>query len=99
MGGSRDPLRGLKLPPAVEGWCRSASVVLRLLQERHRQYGSSFGGPRVFWRGDRAAGVRARIDDKLGRLLQQDPTQARDTVEDLIGYLLILHDLMGWNSQ
>lgn len=63
-----------------------------LLLEKNRKYGNSALEPlRVFSKLDAQAQILARIDDKLSRIRTsglEGPDE--DTVQDLIGYLILL---------
>lgn len=69
--------------------CRA---VERMLLDKNEKYGNSFAHPmRIFAREVSAeAQVRVRIDDKLSRIANGYGEEVdEDTVEDLIGYLLL----------
>jgi hypothetical protein len=63
-----------------------------LLLEKNAKYGNSAVEPLgIFSKQDNAAAICARIDDKLSRIANvglSDETE--DTLEDLIGYLILL---------
>jgi hypothetical protein len=63
-----------------------------LLLEKNLKYGNSAVEPiNVFSKLDNAAAICARIDDKLSRIANcglNDATE--DTLDDLIGYLILL---------
>lgn len=62
-----------------------------MLLERNRAYGNSALNPlRVFSRATRDEQLRVRIDDKLSRLARGGGANTEDTVNDLIGYLVLL---------
>lgn len=65
-----------------------------LLLAKNAAYGDSALQPvRVFSRADPAEQIRVRIDDKLSRLARGNalPDESlRDTLDDLIGYLVLL---------
>ena len=63
----------------------------KMLIEKNRKYGNSALEPqRVFSKSSPEEQLKVRIDDKLSRMksLQDDDTE--DTVDDLIGYLILL---------
>lgn len=66
--------------------------VVNLLLEKNDAYGDSALHPvGIFSKGDAIASLSARIDDKLMRIKNRginDKTE--DTVDDLIGYLILL---------
>lgn len=62
----------------------------RLLVEKNRLYGDSALNPkRIFSRASATEQIRVRIDDKLSRI-EQGETSTEDTVQDLLGYLVLL---------
>ena len=63
-----------------------------LLLEKNAKYGNSAVEPiNVFSKQDNAAAIGARIDDKLSRIKNVGLNDAtEDTLEDLIGYLILL---------
>lgn len=66
--------------------------VTNLLLEKNDAYGDSALYPvGIFSKGDAVASLCARIDDKLMRIKSRGITDAtEDTVQDLIGYLILL---------
>jgi hypothetical protein len=69
-----------------------SSEVTNLLLEKNDAYGDSALYPvGIFSRGDAIDSLGARIDDKLMRIKSRGITDAtEDTVQDLIGYLILL---------
>mgnify|MGYP003117313251 CR=1 FL=1 len=63
-----------------------------LLLEKNLKYGNSAVEPiNVFSKLDNAAAICARIDDKLSRIANSGLNDAtEDTLDDLIGYLILL---------
>ena len=63
-----------------------------LLLEKNAKYGNSAVEPiNVFSKQDNAAAICARIDDKLSRIKNVGLNDAtEDTLDDLIGYLVLL---------
>ena len=63
-----------------------------LLAAKNKRYGNSALEPiRIFSKGDSAEQLRTRIDDKLKRIQTMDAsTDPEDTINDLIGYLVLL---------
>ncbi len=63
-----------------------------ILLEKNAKYGNSAVEPlSIFSKQDNAAAICARIDDKLSRIANcglNDATE--DTLDDLIGYLILL---------
>jgi hypothetical protein len=66
--------------------------VTNLLLEKNDAYGDSALYPvGIFSKGDAVDSLSARIDDKLMRIKSRGITDAtEDTVQDLIGYLILL---------
>ena len=74
-----------------------ASRIVNLLNIKNAQYGDSVFSPiRIFSKAHAQQGLRVRIDDKLSRLARGDDSIESDidTVEDLIGYLMLLRITM-----
>lgn len=69
-----------------------SAEVTNLLLEKNDAYGDSALYPvGIFSKGDAIASLCARIDDKLMRIKSRGITDAtEDTVQDLIGYLILL---------
>tara|TARA_A100001201_G_C4043975_1_gene187608 strand:- start:473 stop:772 length:300 start_codon:yes stop_codon:yes gene_type:complete len=63
-----------------------------LLLEKNANYGNSALEPlNVFSKLDAAEAIQARIDDKLARIRNKGLNDAtEDTLDDLIGYLILL---------
>ena len=64
-----------------------------LLLEKNKKYGNSaLDQKRVFSRADPVEQLKVRIDDKLSRIATMgcDAVLDEDTVQDLIGYLVLL---------
>ena len=73
--------------------------IKQLLLDKTADYGSSFSDPlKVFSSVDAEERVRSRIDDKLKRLQQiqekREMNFQEDTLDDLIGYLILLKVLL-----
>lgn len=69
-----------------------ATLVTDLLIQKNVAYGDSALNPsNIFANGDAVENLCARIDDKLMRIKMRGITdQTEDTVQDLIGYLILL---------
>ena len=69
-----------------------STEVTNLLLEKNDAYGDSALYPvGIFSKGDAVESLCARIDDKLMRIKSKGITDAtEDTVQDLIGYLILL---------
>jgi|TARA_B110000908_G_C10228939_1_gene439524 hypothetical protein len=69
-----------------------SAEVTNLLLEKNDAYGDSALSPvGIFSRGNAVDSLCARIDDKLMRIKSRGITDAtEDTVQDLIGYLILL---------
>lgn len=62
-----------------------------LLVEKNKSYGNSALDPvRAFSKVSTQEQIRVRIDDKLSRLIRGKEFNDEDTVNDLIGYLVLL---------
>ena len=62
-----------------------------LLIEKNRAYGNSALEPnRIFAKSDALEQLRVRIDDKLNRIMKGTDYPGEDTVDDLLGYLVLL---------
>ena len=66
--------------------------VVDLLIEKNKAYGDSALRPaNIFAKGDAVENLCSRIDDKLMRIKNRGiDDQTEDTVQDLIGYLILL---------
>ena len=63
----------------------------KLLIDKNRAYGNSALAPsRIFAKSDNVEQLKVRIDDKLNRVMKGTDYQGEDTVDDLIGYLILL---------
>ena len=73
----------------IEEMCESMK---NLLIQKNRDYGDSATNPsNVFSDGSPIESLCARIDDKIMRIKNKGINdQTEDTVDDLIGYLLLL---------
>jgi len=71
---------------------QTAQQVTDLLLEKNAAYGDSALHPvGIFSKGNAVDSLCARIDDKLMRIKSKGITDAtEDTVQDLIGYLILL---------
>lgn len=85
------PIELLTTQVGIAKVCRE---VMLLLLQKNRAYGNSALNPlRVFSRASAVEQIRVRIDDKLSRMRsgRELPDESlRDTVHDLIGYLVLL---------
>ena len=62
-----------------------------MLIEKNKSYGDSALNPvRIFSKVDSTEQLKIRIDDKLSRLQRGTEYQNEDTINDLIGYLILL---------
>jgi hypothetical protein len=72
---------------SVRGICNETAA---LLIAKNRAYGNSALDPvRIFSQADPQEQIRVRIDDKLSRIMRGSEL-GEDTINDLIGYLIIL---------
>lgn len=71
---------------------KTAGKVIHLLKTKNRAYGNTALDPvKIFSRLDATEALCARIDDKIMRIKNKGINdQTEDTVDDLIGYLLLL---------
>jgi len=69
-----------------------SEAVRDLLLEKNEAYGDSALNPaNIFAKGSAIENLCARIDDKLMRIKMRGITdETEDTVQDLIGYLILL---------
>ncbi len=69
-----------------------AKKVIDLLKEKNLAYGNTaLNPPKIFSKLNSAEAICARLDDKLSRIQNKginDKTE--DTIDDVIGYLLLL---------
>ena len=71
---------------------KAAGDIIDLLKSKNKAYGNTALNPvNIFSKLDSTEAIRSRIDDKLSRIANKGITdQTEDTVDDLIGYLLLL---------
>ena len=72
---------------------RVGAEIIALLISKNADYGDSATAPiNVFSDGDAVKSLCARIDDKLSRIKNNETItpDVEDTVEDLVGYLILL---------
>jgi hypothetical protein len=73
---------------AIQYECRRIS---NMLVEKNKSYGNSILDPvRVFCKSDAIEQIKVRIDDKLSRIERGSEFLGEDTLDDLIGYLVLL---------
>lgn len=78
---------------SAEKIAAACDQIKELLLEKNRAYGDSALNPvRVFSKADAVEQIKVRIDDKISRLQRGKDTDKvpEDTVNDLIGYLILL---------
>ena len=62
-----------------------------LLIAKNRKYGDSALNPKhIFSRVSAVEQIKARLDDKISRLMNQQPDEDEDVEWDLMGYLVLL---------
>lgn len=67
------------------------SDIEAMLVAKNRAYGNSALDPvRVFSESDTVEQLRVRIDDKLSRIQRGTDFKSEDTIDDLIGYFVLL---------
>ena len=65
--------------------------IAEMLIEKNKSYGNSALNPiRIFSKASPIEQINARIDDKLSRLKSGSEYPGDDTIDDLIGYLILL---------
>lgn len=71
---------------------KECESIKTLLLEKNTKYGDSALTPvQIFSKQDAAAAICARIDDKLSRIKNSGLSDAtEDTLDDLIGYMILL---------
>ena len=71
---------------------KASSNIIELLKSKNKAYGNTALNPvKIFSRLDATEALCARIDDKIMRIKNKGINdQTEDTVDDLIGYLLLL---------
>jgi len=71
-----------------------------LLLEKNASYGNSALEPiNAFSKASSAESIRIRIDDKINRMIRGNMSMEneRDTIIDLMGYLVLLSIAEGWS--
>ena len=64
--------------------------IKELLLEKNKLYGDSALNPvRIFSKAGTLEQIECRMDDKLSRIRNMDPTDTEDAFLDLIGYLVL----------
>lgn len=71
---------------------KTAAGIINLLKSKNRAYGNTALSPvKIFSKLDATEALCARIDDKIMRIKNKGINdETEDTVDDLIGYLLLL---------
>ena len=73
-----------------------ANGIADMLIEKNKSYGNSALDPvRIFSKADSLEQICVRIDDKLSRIKNGCNFANEDTINDLIGYLLLLKIKLG----
>tara|TARA_X000001382_G_scaffold107585_1_gene83293 strand:+ start:241 stop:585 length:345 start_codon:yes stop_codon:yes gene_type:complete len=69
-----------------------SSQIVKLLKQKNEAYGNTALNPtNIFSKLNSTEAICARIDDKLSRIKNKGITdKTEDTIDDLIGYLLLL---------
>jgi hypothetical protein len=85
----------MKISAKIATTCEDIKV---LLLEKNAKYGNSALEPlKVFSKLNSADAICARIDDKLARISNTGLNEAtEDTLDDLIGYMVLLKIARGW---
>jgi len=64
--------------------------IKELLLEKNKRYGDSALAPvRIFSKADTLDQLEVRMDDKLSRIRNMDPSDTEDAFLDLIGYMVL----------
>ena len=73
--------------------------IMDLLIQKNNSYGNSATQPaKIFSKGNAVESISARIDDKLMRIANRGINEnTLDTVDDLIGYLVLLK--IAWSER
>ncbi len=73
--------------------------IMDLLIQKNNSYGNSATQPaKIFSKGNAVESISARIDDKLMRIANKGINEnTLDTVDDLIGYLVLLK--IAWSEK
>ena len=71
---------------------KTVEKIVKLLKEKNKAYGDTALNPsNIFSKLDSTEAICARLDDKLARIKNKGITdKTEDTVDDIIGYLLLL---------
>lgn len=86
---------GLSVPDSVNLIAAECDRIKAMLIEKNLSYGNSALEPiRVLSKADATEQLKVRIDDKLNRLKNDGDSLGEDTVQDLIGYLVLLRIAM-----
>lgn len=65
--------------------------IVNMLIEKNKAYGDSALNPsRIFSKASNIEQLKVRIDDKLTRIKKGSDYGDEDTIDDLIGYLILL---------
>lgn len=84
--------------PESQGEITAVTEALEdFIHEKNVRYGNAALSPVGVFNKDALAGIRARLDDKLGRIKHSEELRKNDVV-DLMGYLVLLCVKMGWTS-
>ena len=69
----------------------ACNQIREMLMKKNMAYGDSALNPiRIFSRCDAVEQLKVRIDDKINRMKKGSEYQGDDTIDDLIGYLILL---------
>lgn len=71
--------------------CQVLEETKAMLFKKNEAYGNSALDPvRIFSKADSVEQIKVRIDDKLSRLMRGTDFEDENTVDDLLGYLVLL---------
>lgn len=67
------------------------SGIAKMLVEKNKAYGNSALDPvRIFSKANTREQLLVRVDDKLSRIMRGTEFPGEDTIDDLIGYLILV---------
>ena len=86
-----EPIAEEKQAPLYNEIVSTCNAIRDMLVRKNRSYGNSALEPvRIFSKASNIEQICVRIDDKLSRLVSGGEYPGDDTVDDLIGYLILL---------
>jgi len=80
----------MELTKAQQSIKEVCDELCELLVQKNRKYGNSALEPcRIFSKASPIEQINVRLDDKLNRLMNQQPDEDEDVEWDLMGYLVL----------